>query len=391
MFEDEKNKAELEKLQLELKSLKRQDHWFNKLSTKVVPIFTTLAGILLSYVSFFLPFQLQSKNQENQIFMELIKQATTASTPEGRIAGIWMLNSYWDKEDSNTHKLIANALSGIIMSDPYPIVRMAASEVIGDAYSEFDFKETDKTTQERLQTLRETLYGNGHTGIYGAVTYANWWLAKECGVNVKNQLDKIDPDKNKKVLTKEEQELCEFGLIATREAIRKNWENLENVNLGETDVRSARLYSANLQNASLNSSNLEGATLKDSDLRRANLTNTNLKDTNLQGIKLEGAIFDKNTIFPNNFDPLKHKMYCSCSGANLEGANLDKFPLNGANLSNTNLKNANLQGTNLERANLSNSTLYGADFTGANLTGANLQNAKYDSTTKWPNNFSPPS
>jgi len=48
-----------------------------------------------------------------------------------------------------------------------------------------------------------------------------------------------------------------------------------------------------------------------------------------------------------------------------------------------------LRKANLEGANLRNSNLKGADLSGANLSGTMLEGAKYNSKTKWPQNFDP--
>ncbi|MCI0496190.1 pentapeptide repeat-containing protein [candidate division KSB1 bacterium] len=62
-----------------------------------------------------------------------------------------------------------------------------------------------------------------------------------------------------------------------------------------------------------------------------------------------------------------------------------------ANLEGSNLEGANLEGAKLEKANLKNSNLKGADLSGANLSGTILEGAKYNSKTKWPQNFDPAS
>lgn len=399
---DENNKeiTELKKLKLEVKLLESKSHWSNNLTSKFIPLIVTFSGAILSYLSFFLPFQLQSKNQEYSTLIDLIKQATTSSTAEGRIAGIWMLNSYWEKREAATNQLLANALSGIIMSDPEPIVRMTAAEVIGKAYSKSDWDQNNEDQNKILISLRETLYGNGKTGEYGSITYANWWLGKECNNNVESQLDKIDPKENKSLQNDEVNKLCKSGLVATREAIRKNWENLEDIHLGDTDLTNARLYESNLRGANFKSSILKGANLKNSDLSRTILLDTQLQDVkNLEGAIFEGAIYNDKKKFPKGFDFSSAKMYLISPGSDLQNSNLSNFPLNGADLSKSNLKNADLSNANLESARFSGSNLTGADFSGANILGTdfrgtdlsntNFKDAKYNSQTLWPTNFLP--
>ena len=83
-----------------------------------------------------------------------------------------------------------------------------------------------------------------------------------------------------------------------------------------------------------------------------------MSEANLQDTKLQGAMYDSQTIFPENF------AYKS-SGAVGPNANLNGAPFNTANL-----KNADLQSVNFLGAYLG-----GADLSGANLTGARLVQA----------------
>ena len=345
-----------DKLNEEIKELKHRNHWFNK---KIVPLWTGIITIGLGFISFWLPFQLQKNNQENETFLRLIEQATTADSAEGRIAGIWMLDSYWDKDvsdNSNIHKLIANALSGILMSEEQPLVRLAAAEVIGNAYEETDWN-TGKN-KEKLEALRLLLYGDANTGKYGTLTSANWWLSKDC-------IKQAENDDTKK--------LCQEKLFATKEAIRKNWENLENTHLGETDLSKARLYEANLSGANLYKANLQDALLKDANLSRANLINADLSRADLRGVNWKEALYNENTKFPPDTQ-LPDTMNKIEPGSQLNNKDLSRLPLQGANLS-----GANLSGANLSRANLS----------GANLDGANLKDTKYDEKTTFSNSFDP--
>ncbi|MGL4758560.1 MAG: pentapeptide repeat-containing protein [Patescibacteria group bacterium] len=300
-----------QKLQLEIDELKRHKNKWSLIGKAVVPVLATLSTGILGYVSFFIPFDLQKKNQENETLIRFISQATTAQSSQGRIAGIWMLDSYWDKDDSNAHKLIVNALTGILMSDEDPLARLAAAEVIGNAYEEADLKKDDNKNTEKLQNLRFMLYGDGTTGQYGTLTSANWWLKKDC---IKQAQDTKDERAEKS---------CQDGLLATKEAIRKNWENLENAHLGETDLSNARLYkanlstanlykanlrgadlyNANLQDSDLYNANLQGAYLPGADLRGADLSGADLSGANIDGVIFKGAKYTDKTIFPQGFNP----------------------------------------------------------------------------------------
>ncbi|PSB15979.1 hypothetical protein C7B61_06295 [filamentous cyanobacterium CCP1] len=213
-----------------------------------------------------------------------------------------MLDSYWDRNDSNMHKLIINALGGILTADDSPLVRFAAAEALGSAYDMEDWQEASPQRREVLEKMRFLLYGNGETGQYGVLTSANWWLKEDCVVQTR------------RAQSLEAEELCQIGLSATKEAIRKNWENLEGVHLGETDLANAKLYEARLARAALWKANLSEANLARADLTQANLTGANLTGANLTGANLTGANltganltgakYNRLTKWTEGFDPI---------------------------------------------------------------------------------------
>ncbi len=105
--------------------------------------------------------------------------------------------------------------------------------------------------------------------------------------------------------------------------------HLEGANLEEANFRRADLYWGNFFEANLARTDFEGARLQGADLTNANLRDANLSyanlgrdnvggSTQLQGAVLagariqhtnfEGAEYNKETIFPDNFDPTKHNM-----------------------------------------------------------------------------------
>jgi uncharacterized protein YjbI with pentapeptide repeats len=80
------------------------------------------------------------------------------------------------------------------------------------------------------------------------------------------------------------------------------------------------------------------------------------------------------------------------SSADLRGANLSFARLSASDLTGADLTAANLRGAHLNEADLSEADLSGADLSfagliGANLNGASLIGTKYDSATKWPEDF----
>lgn len=106
------------------------------------------------------------------------------------------------------------------------------------------------------------------------------------------------------------------------------------------------------------------------DLGHAQLSNLDLSRADLHGADLHGAYM---------FD------------ANLSDANIVYAQLSKANLHATNMHGAQLVHANLRGARLEGAVLTGANLHGANLTDADLTNATYDSATRWPDGFHPPS
>jgi uncharacterized protein YjbI with pentapeptide repeats len=75
--------------------------------------------------------------------------------------------------------------------------------------------------------------------------------------------------------------------------------NLSCVNLSKANLCKAKLISCNLHKANLSDAKLSNSNMKNADLRGANLSNTKLSSVNLRK-----AYFDKETIFPQGFNPL---------------------------------------------------------------------------------------
>lgn len=386
---------EQEKTQLEIKELKYRNSLFNRIIAPFLSlsVFTICLGVF--------SLAIQTRNQENQRFLSLIDQATTSKSHQGRIAGIWMLNSYWDNNNnSNSNKLvnklagfftnevilykpIANTLSAIVASDEENDVRLAAAEVIGNAY-QGDWRAKEELgvkdnlePRNKVESLRFLLYGNGTKGIKGTLTWANQRLRKEC-------------DEEKKSLGKEKcNDELTSKLEATKEAIRRNWENLENANLSDTDLTKAALYEANLKRANLARAKLRGTKFVDANLTRVNLINADLTEADLRGANLDKAVYNKGTKFvkvkwSGDFNGVIKNMYAIEPQSKLIDSDLQELPLQGANLERANLLNADLRKSNLSRANLK-----GANLNQAKLDEAIFKEAKYDKNTIFPDDFDP--
>ena len=67
-------------------------------------------------------------------------------------------------------------------------------------------------------------------------------------------------------------------------------------------ISSFSFYGMQLNYAHLYNANLNDANLSDANLSNAYLSNTNLRNTNLRNTNLRNAIYNKYTIFPENFE-----------------------------------------------------------------------------------------
>ena len=83
---------------------------------------------------------------------------------------------------------------------------------------------------------------------------------------------------------------------------------LTNADLTNADLRNAILKYADLRSAYLRNAILEGADLRYAILKYADLRSAYLTGADLFGASLSGATFDKETKFPEGFDPVAHGM-----------------------------------------------------------------------------------
>lgn len=149
---------------------------------------------------------------------------------------------------------------------------------------------------------------------------------------------------------------------------------LYNANLTGANLIDADLSDANLTGADLTGAELTGASLAETDLNLAHLSVARLWEADLTGANLTGAdLADADLVD------------ATLTGADLTGADLAGADLHGTDLTGARLRDANLTGAQLNSANL-----IGVTLAGAVLTGVTLDGALYDSTTSWPEGFTPP-
>ena len=159
-----------------------------------------------------------------------------------------------------------------------------------------------------------------------------------------------------------------------------------------------------LSGRDLTNLNLRNADLSNHILKGAKLSGSNLSGADLKKADLTAVEFNCDTIWPENFDPIKAGAYleprigddciedfgsANLSGKDLSGLNLFYAPFASADLTKANLKNASLGRADLFKANLTNADLSGAELSSANLRQAIVQGAKYDCNTLWPEYFNP--
>jgi uncharacterized protein YjbI with pentapeptide repeats len=88
-------------------------------------------------------------------------------------------------------------------------------------------------------------------------------------------------------------------------------------NFSSTDLEQARFQFLNLDRASFRGANLQGASFCEADLSDADFANADLRrasflSVKLDGVRLDGAVFDSETAWPEDFDPLE-------AGAHMDG------------------------------------------------------------------------
>ncbi len=305
-----------------------------------------------------------SSEQNNQVFLTLVKQLTTTdvnATAERRAA------------------IVALAT----LRDPRSL------DFLVDLLSQ-------EKTEELIDTIGQSLVSNGNNALPDL---------QRLNQSLTNDL------KTRNQNNSEEQRLIAVRLRATQSAIAKiitlyndqvHDSDLSRIDLSSSstgfapfnlildkaDLSGINFKGANLTNASLRNSKFYNfgqdkrfgtfddaiADLSGADLKQANLTGADLTHVSMNRTSLIRAILDNSNL-----------SYAQLKGANLSnskliGANLDQAVLEGANLSAANLADANLMQANLRNANLSSAKLAGINLTNAQLQNANLQNTDLSSS-----------
>ena len=93
--------------------------------------------------------------------------------------------------------------------------------------------------------------------------------------------------------------------------------NLSNANLSRTDLSKSILTRANMSQACLDQADLTSAILNEANLQNASLLGAKFLDVDLSTVNLAGAVYDGDTSFPADFDPISEGMINQCSVADL--------------------------------------------------------------------------
>jgi uncharacterized protein YjbI with pentapeptide repeats len=130
---------------------------------------------------------------------------------------------------------------------------------------------------------------------------------------------------------------------ANLQAARLDRANLQDAILVGANLQDAWLDRANLQDAILVGANLQGAQLNFANLQDAQLMHANLQDAQLGGANLQNAVLDRADLQDAWLDG------ANLQAARLDGANLQTARLDGANLQTAWLDTAKLQGARADK------------------------------------------
>src|ERR1700674_267158 len=195
---------------------------FSKLAKITLPFVAGLIGLLISIASFVISndtskrqMELEERLKDREAFRSALDLAFGDKVNQsGHVAGIWALSEFW--RNPGYEQQLATILASILSSGEQDehMSRVAAAEVIGTAIKPEDIRSAKD--KERVKRIAELLYGSHTSWSVGTVSFQNSSLRRAC------------PFKNND---------CADQLEQTRQAIRKNWEFLEDANLSHRNLR----------------------------------------------------------------------------------------------------------------------------------------------------------
>jgi hypothetical protein len=265
------------KNELEIKKLKQDTGYLARFSSVFWPIVASVFTVGLGVVTWRSgqeAAQREDQQKERQFVSSALKDATDSQSGVVRqIAGMWQLNALWTEADEGTQSVMAATLASILSSSQVSEVRCIAAEVIGNAITE-PSSFVGHSGAKRAAFLAHFLYGH-KSGTIGVVVFQNLQTATE-----KNTSQPV-----KRCYGDEEAS----PLDATKEAIRKNWEYLRDVNLANTNLEDTWLYGADLSGALLQNAHLRNINLRCANVTNADFTGSDLKDADLFLARIDGV------------------------------------------------------------------------------------------------------
>lgn len=170
--------------------------------------------------------------------------------------------------------------------------------------------------------------------------------------------------------------------------------SLRNIDAPKAELRKINLTEADLVGANFAGADLTGAILDRADLSKAYLVRSRLYGTSfrgaelLYGLNLRDALYDRETKFPDTFDPKEAGAILIAPGASLHGVHLPEAKFWEVDLRDADAEGANLSGASFPGANLQNvsfiaANLRGATFRSAKMDGANLKDADVQGAVFW--------
>jgi hypothetical protein len=245
------------KLELEVEKLRLDTDSVGRFASRIWPMIATMLTIVLSGIAVGVSMMAQrnqhifeQEQRHRESLTEALKLATDASgQADRRIAGIWQLNNFWASRDDR--QVLASVLAAELgLDDKYRFARCAAAEAIGRAMS--------TVAAEDRPLLAKLLFGSSR-GDIGLVVQEHYLLLHS-GAPTAATND------------------CQTALDATREAIRKNWYYLREVNLQGMDLSRTQFYSADLAGSLLMYSTLDKANFRCANLSQASFDWSNWPD-----------------------------------------------------------------------------------------------------------------
>ncbi|MEN8444491.1 MAG: pentapeptide repeat-containing protein, partial [Cyanobacteria bacterium J06555_13] len=202
--------------------------------------------------------------------------------------------------------------------------------------------------------------------IWPAESLSNVDLTPELGEIVKESSQELSNDgqsenaeKSTYFYLQDESDISEINTIQLSSIYESDTDSFAGAYLRQIQLPDSDLRSAKLSRANLTDSNFERASLEFADLQRANLWAANLKKADLRGANLRyTALVDSQLK-----DALLEET--TLEGAIIAYANFEKADLRQANLKGAYLLEANFEGSNLEFADLDDAILVAVDLKGA--------------------------